>query len=241
MKIIRLEEIESTNSYAKAHISALEDKTVGHALRQTCGRGRLNRKWVDLGQNNLFFSIILKPSETFNSIYANITQYASVIMCKVLENYGVNPKVKWPNDVMIDGERKICGILSETVIENGSLKGIILGIGVNLNASEKDVKNIPDRVVTALNLEIGNNVNMDAFLNEFLERFFDKYDDFLLNGFEMIMNDYLKRNCFLEKDLRIQVLNEIKSGYAKGINSNGELILNTNENKELILNIGDIL
>ncbi len=241
MKVIRLEEIESTNSYAKANISALENKTVVHALRQTCGRGRLNRKWVDLGQNNLFFSIILKPSETFNSIYANITQYASVIMCQVLENYGVNPKVKWPNDVMIDGERKICGILSETVIENGSLKGIILGIGVNLNASEKDVKNIPDRVVTALNLEIGNNVNMDAFLNEFLERFFDKYDDFLLNGFEMIMNDYLNRNCFLEKDLKIQVLNEIKSGYAKGINSNGELILNTNENKELILNIGDIL
>jgi len=241
MKVIRLEEIESTNNYAKAHISALEDKTVVHALRQTCGRGRLNRKWVDLGENNLFFSIVLKPSKTFKSIYANITQYASVILCQELENYGVNPKVKWPNDVMIDGKRKICGILSETVIENGSLKGIILGIGVNLNASEKDVKNIPDRVVTALNLEIGNNVNMDAFLNEFLERFFDKYDDFLLNGFEMIMNDYLNRNCFLEKDLKIQVLNEIKSGYAKGINSNGELILNTNDNKELILNIGDIL
>ena len=241
MKVIRLEEIESTNNYAKAHISALEDKTVVHALRQTCGRGRLNRKWVDLGENNLFFSIVLKPSKTFKSIYANITQYASVILCQELENYGVNPKVKWPNDVMIDGKRKICGILSETVIENGSLKGIILGIGVNLNASEKDVKNIPDRVVTALNLEIGNNVNMDAFLNEFLERFFDKYDDFLLNGFEMIMNDYLNRNCFLEKDLKIQVLNEIKSGYAKGINSNGELILNTNDNKELTLNIGDIL
>ena len=241
MKVIRLEETESTNSYAKEHINSLEDKTVVHALRQTCGRGRLNRKWVDLGENNLFFSIVLKPSKTFKPIYANITQYASVILCQELENYGVNPKVKWPNDVMIDGKRKICGILSETVIENGNLKGIILGIGVNLNASEKDVKNIPDRVVTALNLEIGNNVNMDAFLNEFLERFFDKYDDFLLNGFEMIMNDYMNRNCFLEKDLKIQVLNEIKSGYAKGINSNGELILNTNDNKELTLNIGDIL
>ena len=241
MKVIRLEETESTNSYAKEHINSLEDKTVVHALRQTCGRGRLNRKWVDLGENNLFFSIVLKPSKTFKPIYANITQYASVILCQELENYGVNPKVKWPNDVMIDGKRKICGILSETVIENGSLKGIILGIGVNLNASEKDVKNIPDRVVTALNLEIGNNVNMDAFLNEFLERFFDKYDDFLLNGFEMIMNDYLNRNCFLEKDLKIQVLNEIKSGYAKGINDKGELILNTEKNKELILNIGDIL
>ncbi|MBP3847490.1 biotin--[acetyl-CoA-carboxylase] ligase [bacterium] len=241
MEILRLEETESTNSYAKEHISAMADKTVVHALRQTCGRGRLNRKWVDLGENNLFFSIVLKPSDVFKSVYSNLTQYASVILCKVFENYGINPKVKWPNDVMVDGKRKICGILCETVVEKGSLKGIILGIGVNLNAKQNDVENIPDRVVTALNLEIGKPVNADAFLNEFLDNFFENYDKFLSEGFEFIMNDYLNRNCFLEKDLKVQVLNEIKSGYAKNINNKGELILQTDNNKELILNIGDIL
>lgn len=241
MEILRLEETESTNSYAKEHISAMADKTVVHALRQTCGRGRLNRKWVDLGENNLFFSIVLKPSDVFKSVYSNLTQYASVILCKVFENYGINPKVKWPNDVMVDGKRKICGILCETVVEKGSLKGIILGIGVNLNAAQNDVENIPDRVVTALNLEIGKPVNADAFLNEFLDNFFENYDKFLSEGFEFIMNDYLNRNCFLEKDLKVQVLNEIKSGYAKNINNKGELILQTDNNKELILNIGDIL
>ncbi len=241
MEILRLEETESTNSYAKEHISAMADKTVVHALRQTCGRGRLNRKWVDLGENNLFFSVVLKPSDVFKSVYSNLTQYASVILCKVFENYGINPKVKWPNDVMVDGKRKICGILCETVVEKGSLKGIILGIGVNLNAAQNDVENIPDRVVTALNLEIGKPVNADAFLNEFLDNFFENYDKFLSEGFEFIMNDYLNRNCFLEKDLKVQVLNEIKSGYAKNINNKGELILQTDNNKELILNIGDIL
>ena len=241
MEILRLEETESTNSYAKEHISAMADKTVVNALRQTCGRGRLNRKWVDLGENNLFFSIVLKPSDVFKSVYSNLTQYASVILCKVFENYGINPKVKWPNDVMVDGKRKICGILCETVVEKGSLKGIILGIGVNLNAAQNDVENIPDRVVTALNLEIGKPVNADAFLNEFLDNFFENYDKFLSEGFEFIMNDYLNRNCFLEKDLKVQVLNEIKSGYAKNINNKGELILQTDNNKELILNIGDIL
>ncbi len=241
MEILRLEETESTNSYAKEHISAMADKTVVHALRQTCGRGRLNRKWVDLGENNLFFSVVLKPSDVFKSVYSNLTQYASVILCKVFENYGINPKVKWPNDVMVDGKRKICGILCETVVEKGSLKGIILGIGVNLNAAQNDVENIPDRVVTALNLEIGKPVNADAFLNEFLDNFFENYDKFLSEGFKFIMNDYLNRNCFLEKDLKVQVLNEIKSGYAKNINNKGELILQTDNNKELILNIGDIL
>ena len=241
MRVIKLEETKSTNTYSKENLTLLEDKTVVHALRQTHGRGRLNRTWVDLGENNLFFSIVLKPSTDFKAVYSNLTQYASVILCKIFENYGLNPKVKWPNDVMIDGQRKICGILCETVIENNELKGIILGIGINLNASKKDVENIPDRVVTALNLETGASVNPDAFLNEFLTEFFKTYDEFLSNGFDFIMNDYLKRNCFLEKDLSVQVLNEVKSGYAKGINNNGELILQTEDNKDLILNIGDIL
>jgi BirA family biotin operon repressor/biotin-[acetyl-CoA-carboxylase] ligase len=241
MRVIKLEETKSTNTYSKENLTLLEDKTVVHALRQTHGRGRLNRTWVDLGENNLFFSIVLKPSTDFKAVYSNLTQYASVILCKIFENYGLNPKVKWPNDVMIDGQRKICGILCETVIENSELKGIILGIGINLNASKEDVENIPDRVVTALNLETGASVNPDAFLNEFLSEFFKTYDEFLSKGFDFIMNDYLKRNCFLEKDLSVQVLNDVKSGYAKGINDNGELILQTADNKDLILNIGDIL
>jgi len=241
MRVIKLEETQSTNSYAKEHITLLEDRSVVHALRQTNGRGRLNRTWIDLGDNNLFFSIVLKPSEKFNPVYSNLTQYASVILCKIFENYGLNPKVKWPNDVMIDGVRKICGILCETVIENNVLKGIILGIGINLNASKEDVENIPDRVVTSLNLEIGKSVNSEVFLDEFLTEFFKTYDEFLSKGFEYIINDYIKRNCFLKKDLNIQVLNNVKSGYAKGINNNGELILQTDDNKDLILNIGDIL
>ncbi len=241
MRVIKLEETKSTNTYAKEHLTLLDDRSVVHALRQTHGRGRLNRTWVDLGENNLFFSIVLKPLNNFKPVYSNITQYASVILCRIFENYGLNPKVKWPNDVMIDGKRKICGILCETVIENNELKGIILGIGINLNASKKDVENVPDRIVTALNLETGKSVNPDAFLNEFLKEFFKTYDEFLSKGFDYIMNDYLKRNCFLEKDLSVQVLNEIKSGYAKGVNNNGELILQTENNKELILNIGDIL
>ena len=241
MRVIKLEETKSTNTYAKEHIDLLEDKVVVHAIHQTDGRGRLNRKWVDLGENNLFFSIVLKPSKRFENVFSNLTQYASVILCKIFENYGLQPKVKWPNDVMIDGKRKICGILCETVIEKNELKGIILGIGININASKEDVEHIPDRVVTALNLELGKSVNSENFLNEFLSKFFKTYDEFLAKGFEYIMNDYLKRNCFLEKDLSVQVLNDVKSGYAKGVNNKGELILQIKDNKDLILNIGDIL
>lgn len=239
--ILRLEEIDSTNNYAKEHIDTLSDKTVVQAYRQTNGRGRLNRNWVDFGNGNLFFSIVLKPFDTFQPVLTNITQYACIILCKIFEKYGLNPKIKWPNDVMIDGKRKISGILSETVVVSGKLKGLIVGIGVNLSAKEEDVSSIQERIVTSLNLETGESISADTFLEDFITEFFKQYDTLLHSGFNFIKEDYVKRNCFLNKDLNIQVLNTIKSGYAKDINDNGELLLQTNDDKELILNIGDIL
>jgi len=241
MKVIKLEEVDSTNSYAKLNINTLEDKTVIHALKQYSGRGRFDRKWVDLGKENLFFSIVLKPSEKYIDILSNVTQYACIVLCEILEKYGINPQIKWPNDVMIDGERKISGILSESVIEGGKLKGLVVGIGVNLNANIKDIENIKDRTATSLNIEIGKAVNMDYFLEEFLSEFFKNYDNLLNKGFTYIKENYKKRNCFLNKDLSVQVLNEIKSGYATDINDRGELVLRTRDNEELTLSIGDIL
>lgn len=240
MKIIRLEEIESTNSYAKEHIVEFEDRTAIITKRQTAGRGRLNRSWVDLGENNLFLSIVLKPSETFNEIYPNITQYLSVALCRVLETYGLKTQIKWPNDVLIDG-KKIAGILSETVMQGQKLKGIVLGIGVNLNSTQEKIDKIPDKIATSLNIETGKIIDTDEFLDKLLTEFFANYDKFLKKGFLYIKYDYINRNCFLNKNLRVQVFNKIKTGLAKEITDNGELVLLTEENKETVLTIGDII
>ena len=239
--ILRLEEIDSTNSYAKANIDSFEDKTVIHALKQTKGRGRLNRLWVDLGEGNLFVSIVLKPSNEYLPLYSNITQYTSLVLCNVLDEFGVHPKIKWPNDVMIDGLRKISGILCETVMEAHELQGIIVGVGVNLNAEKSMVESVPDRVVTSLNLETGKSVDRYLFLEKFINEFFKNYEKFLKEGFSMLEKEYLKRSCFLNKEVNIQVLNEVKSGLVKGLSSDGGLILQTDDKKELELTIGDIL
>lgn len=153
MNIIELEEVDSTNLYAKENLDRLEDKTVIIAKAQTCGRGRFDRKWIDLGEGNLFMTIVLKPSNSFEEVYSNLTQYLSVTLALVLEEYGLSPKIKWPNDVMVNSS-KISGILSETVMQGSKFKGLVLGIGVNLNADKKDLKQIKERVATALNIEL---------------------------------------------------------------------------------------
>lgn len=238
LREIYIENIDSTNLWAKSNIETLDDKTVVYADSQTQGRGRLQRTWVDLGKGNLFMSLVLKPGENFDERYANLTQYLSVCLCKILENYNLTPEIKWPNDVLING-KKMAGILSEASVRGTTFKGLVLGIGVNLNAKEEDFAQI-DKKVTALNLEIGKTIDMIEFKNDLVKEFFKNYDEFLAQGFEFIKKDYLQRANFLDKELCVSLINETKKGVAKGVTDKGELVLANGEN-EFILNIGDIL
>lgn len=240
VKVIQLEEVDSTNSYGKKHIDEFGDRTAIITKKQTSGRGRLNRSWVDLGEENLFLSIILKPSETFNEIYPNLTQYLSVTLCRVIESYGIQTQIKWPNDVLIDG-KKIAGILSETVIQGQKLKGIVLGVGVNLNSNQEKIDAIPNKIATSLNIETQKAIDLKEFLNKLLTEFFEHYDEFLQSGFLQIKDDYIKRNCFLGKELKVQVFNHMESGLAKAVNDLGELVLEDNNKREIVLTIGDII
>ena len=105
MNLFYLEEIDSTNKYAKEHIHNLSDKTVVYTFNQTNGRGRLERKWNYLGKDNIYASIILKPSEKMKEVYSNLTQYLCVILAQTFEEYGVIPKIKWPNDIQINSKK----------------------------------------------------------------------------------------------------------------------------------------
>lgn len=240
MKFLYLDEVDSTNLYGKKHLDLLDDRTVVVAKHQTAGRGRLSRSWLDLGDGNLFVSIILKPSKFFDEKFANLTQYLSIVLCRVLEEYSLKPEIKWPNDVLING-KKIAGILCETVMTGGNLKGLVLGFGINITATEDDVKKVTDKSVTSLAVELKNNSPASKeFLEKVLTLFFKEYNNFLDSGFELIKHDYLNRACFLEKEVCVQVFNETKSGIAKSVDNNGALLLENN-NEKFVLTIGDIL
>ena len=240
LNIIELEVVDSTNLYAKMNLENLPDKSIVSAIRQTSGRGRFTRSWVDLGNDNVFMSIILKPSDDFKPVYANITQYFSVVLSETFEEYGLKPSIKWPNDVLIDG-KKIAGILSESIVSGNCFKGLILGFGINLNAKSEDLGMVSDKKITALNLELNiSEVDKKAFVEKLLDKFFKNYDNFLKNGFSMIKQNYIERTNFLNSEISVQVFNERKSGIAKYINDFGELVLEK-DNSEFVLTMGDIL
>lgn len=240
MNIIYLDKVNSTNLYAKENIEKLSDKSVISADIQTNGRGRFNRNWVDMGEGNLFMSIVLKPSSVFSPVYANLTQYLSVILCRIFEEYGLEPEIKWPNDVLIDG-KKISGILCETVIQNGSLNGLILGVGVNLNADKDKLSLVSDKPVTALNLELFREYeDKHLFTEKLLNEFFKHYDSFLMNGFIMIKDEYLQKCGFIGKKIKVKLYDKTIDAVAMRLNDSGELILKDSE-KEVALSAGDII
>lgn len=239
MNIISFEKLDSTNAYAKQNIEQLADKTVIETKVQTNGYGRFERSWVDLGEENIYMSIVLKSSDVLSNVHSNLTQYLSIILCRQLEKMGLSPQIKWPNDVLLNG-KKVSGILAETIIKGGKLKGIVLGIGINLNAEHGNVAKI-DRPATSLNLEVSRNIDKKEFLHSLLEDFFTDYDEFLEKGFIYIKEDYEKRASFLNQNLKIEVFKLVKEGFAKGIDENGALILLMPDGKIEKVNMGEII
>ena len=240
MNIINLNEVNSTNSYVKEKIDQLPDKTVVLANRQTAGRGRFNRNWIDMGEGNLFMSVILKPFNAFNPIYSNLTQYMSVILCRVLGEYGLFANIKWPNDVLLDG-KKIAGILSEAVVKGDNFKGLVLGVGVNVNADADKLKLVTDKVVTSLNIELSKEyVDKKLFTDKLLTAFFKDYDKFLNEGFKLIKDEYICKSNFVGNKLKVRLYNDTIEGVCVSVNDFGELILKL-KHDTVAISAGDIL
>ena len=239
MNLVFLEEVESTNKYAKEHIDEYADMTVIYTDNQTAGRGRLNRVWNYMGKDNIYASIILKPSDTMKEVYSNLTQYLCVVLAQVFEESGVIPKIKWPNDIKINS-KKISGILAEGVIENGKLKGLVLGFGINLN-TKKEILDKINQPATSLNIETGMVIDKQNFLKKVLEIFCLRYDSFIEEGFILIKDEYVRRASFLNKEVTVKVFENEISGKAIEITNNGALkLLDKNMNEHILL-IGDIL
>lgn len=130
--IIRLDEVDSTNSYLKARCGELPDGTVVTARLQTAGRGRRGHVWA-ADESMLPLSILLKDPPDIGSLTARV----GLAVCEALENIcgdKLKAGIKWANDVIVC-ERKVCGILCENVLI-GDCANVVIGIGVNVSQSE---------------------------------------------------------------------------------------------------------
>lgn len=143
-------EIDSTSSYAKRLLSecgnlrdssgALTEsgKKYHHSIfvaeHQTAGRGRLGRTFVSPAKTGIYLSVIYAPEAGIEDP-AKLTAFSAVAVCRVLKRlYNVEPKIKWINDVFVNG-KKVVGILTEGSMnfETSKIESAVVGIGINIS------------------------------------------------------------------------------------------------------------
>lgn len=174
-----IDEVLSTNALAKDSFDELKHFDVISADMQSKGHGQFGRSWFCSNENggNCYISIVLKPTILKN--LDKLTQFASLKVAQTLKTYGLEPTFKFPNDVLIRG-KKIAGVLAESIFLGDKLKGVAVGIGVNLNLSSVEVQKI-DVAATSVFLETNKKINKKAFINKLLDIFERDFDNFIKN------------------------------------------------------------
>lgn len=125
---------DSTNSRARELAAAgAPHGTVVTAAEQTAGRGRQGRTWTAPPDKALLYSAIVRPLEERHMMLPLAVPLA---VCEAAEqlNPNLGCKVKWPNDIHVDG-RKLAGVLIEARPQDG---WAVIGIGVNISISREE-------------------------------------------------------------------------------------------------------
>ncbi len=208
MNIIKLNAIDSTNSYLKKCIveKDLESYTVVLAEHQTKGRGQMGAVWESERGKNLTFSILVKflNFEVHQQFYLSMAVALAVL--RTVNTYlNTSIFVKWPNDILADKD-KLAGILIENMLTGNQIKQAVIGIGLNVN-QEKFSENVKN--VTSLKKLTNLNFDKDKLLGEIVESL--KY---YINYIEC--KDFMRlKKLYLKKLYRFEIptMFEDKSGY----------------------------
>lgn len=222
MDIIKLNAIDSTNSYLKKISSekVLNDFTVVVTDHQTKGRGQIGTVWNSQKGKNLTSSVFKRHKHLAIDDQFYISIVTSLAIIKALQEFNV-PKlhVKWPNDILSE-QKKICGILIENVIKNHKIEASIIGFGLNVNQTNFD--HLP-QASSLLNLT-GTFLNKDELLMRILhhlEYYFEQLrigkHDALKRTYEALLFRKDKPSTFKDVD------GNLFAGFIKGTNIDGSL------------------
>lgn len=168
VRVLRLEEVDSTNSFLLSHHPAEGEKmTVAVADYQTAGRGQGDNKWESERGKNLTLSILLHPVMVPLQRQFLLSMMGGVALKMALANYTDDITLKWPNDVYWK-DSKLSGTLIETTIAGGHINNCVFGIGLNVNQTEfhSDAPN-PVSLIQIL----GHEVDRERLLREIIKAF----------------------------------------------------------------------
>jgi len=249
MKIIHLDDVDSTNNWLKDHWDEYDHPICIVARQQSLGRGRHGRHW-NSPPGNLYCSFSCDQAPPELNLLPLV---AGVAVVEGLAKW-IPLKLKWPNDLIIEG-KKMGGILCESLFQGSRWKGSFVGLGLNIQNrpeldDETDVKEVsssplnpptrPHSLRLRGELEA---THLNAYLDEELD-----LDDILLailGSFERIFHDWknggdplvdYRRYCInLGKEVKVEIAAKMVD-----INASGGLVLKLQAG-EIQVGLGEVL
>jgi BirA family biotin operon repressor/biotin-[acetyl-CoA-carboxylase] ligase len=185
------------------------------------GRGQRGATWHSERGMNILISIFLELDNLSVKNQTFISKFVAVSIYDALKTLGLQPKIKWPNDLLING-KKICGILIENQFTGHQIKSSIIGIGLNVNQVVFEIDKI-----TSLTLELGTNYERMSILGILINSF-NKNIVYIDQNSDYIEKAYLQNLYLLEE--RSSFYNEKLGdfvGVITGIDNNGKLLVST--------------
>jgi len=237
-KILVYDSLDSTNEYAKK----LARSEAGHgtiviAESQTSGKGRHGRKFFSPPGHGIYMSMILHPRK-HRLDPALTTPFAAVAVCEAIEAVsGSEPRIKWVNDVFIDG-KKVCGILAESVTDPNipGYQLIILGIGINFSCPETGFPDSLHQVAGAI-FTSSTSVTRDRLAAEVANRILSPQSTHSEN---QIIEKYRARLLMLGKKIMVAGSDESYEATAIDIDDSGRLIVQKETGETVSLFSGEI-
>lgn len=245
--LIRLDTVDSTQRVARQ----LAEEGAGPgtcvvARRQTGGRGRLGRTWVDAAES-LALSMVLHPACPPASA-PRITLGAAVGLLRAFDDLGVAARVKWPNDIVVPHAdpphgklgpyRKVAGLLVEVVRLRALLEVCVLGIGVNVRCAEAGWPEEISRTAGAL-ADVGFAGTPDDVLAAVRRRVPDAVDESLA-AFSRTLDVLRARSATLGRTVHIEDEERVIEGVARAILDDGALLVVDAAGEEHTVRAGDV-
>ncbi len=235
------QEVGSTNSTAEDHIkTGAPAFSLVLADTQTAGRGRHGRSWETRAGKALAFSWILYPEpglitpETLGKLSG---LGALAIAETLIEDYQLGAEIKWPNDVLVGGE-KICGVLVDIHWTGNQLKDAVVGIGINVSrGSVPEEKNL-NFPAACLEDVAGRDISRLELLEKVMLSLLKWYPELPHKSFTAAWQErlaYKNEVVVLKTEKKI-----IGQGKVLGISDEGSLILRSNSGVERRYQTGEI-
>lgn len=187
---------------------------------QTAGRGRMDRVWQTAPRSALTFSTLLRPAIPAAE-WPWLPLLAGLAVVEALQDQQVAARLKWPNDVLVEG-RKAAGILVERV-ETSAGPAAVLGIGLNVTSTAAE---LPVETATSIQLATGRSPDRTALLETLLARLRDRYSAWSTRGGAAVRAAYADACATLGQQVRVTLPGgQELIGSATGVDAGGRLVV----------------